>query len=27
MRKNDYVYENLRRTSWYQMHIMKVYIK
>lgn len=27
MRKNDFIYENLRRITWYQMHIMKTYIK
>ena len=27
MRKNDYVYENMRRMTWYQMHIIKVYLK
>ena len=27
MRKNDFVYENLRRITWYQMLTMKIYIK
>ena len=27
MRKNDYVYEQLRRMTWYQTHIIKIYLK
>jgi hypothetical protein len=27
MRKNDYVYENMRRITWYLMLIMKIYLK